>query len=73
MLLNEDQAKKLLEYTGRMPIKQLALSMTVAKFKRLYQAGATPALVSQCAAELNLMFERAPANMKPDYEWIITL
>jgi hypothetical protein len=47
--------------------------MTVTKFKRLYQAGAGQELVSQCAAELNLMFERFPVNMKPDYEWIAAL
>jgi hypothetical protein len=47
--------------------------MTITKFKRLYQAGAKPELVARCAAELNLMFERFPVNMKPDYEWIAAL
>jgi hypothetical protein len=73
MQLTEEQTKKLLEYPDRIPIKQLALSMTLAKFKRLYQADAAPALVSKCAAELNLLFERFPANMKPDYERIAAL
>jgi hypothetical protein len=73
MRLSEEQTKKLLEYPGRMAIKQLALSMTVTKFKRLYQAGAGHELVSRCTAELNLMFERFPVNMKPDYEWIAAL
>jgi hypothetical protein len=73
MLLSETQTKKLLEYQGRMAIKQLALSMTVTKFRRLYQTGGEPALISECAAELNLLFERFPAVMQPDYEWIIRL
>ncbi|MDR0554096.1 MAG: hypothetical protein LBG76_04785 [Treponema sp.] len=73
MRLSETQIKKLLEYPGRIRIKQLALSMAVTKFKRLYQTDAGLELVSQCAAELNLMFERFPTNMKPDYEWITRL
>jgi hypothetical protein len=73
MWLSEDQTKKLLEYQGKIMIKQLALSMTLTKFKRLYQAGAKPEVVSRCTVELNHIFEQSPANMRPDYEWITAL
>ena len=73
MELSDMQTKKLLEYPGRMQIKQLGLNMALTRLRWVYQSNPTPETVSRCARTLNLLFQKYAGIMRADYEWIISL
>jgi hypothetical protein len=73
MRISDEQAKKLLEFTGRPQITQLALSMALTQFKKRYKSEPSPAIVARCAAELNAILEKFAPLMKADYDWITKL
>jgi hypothetical protein len=71
--LNDSQTRKLLEYTGQMQIKQLALNMALTRLKTRYKLESTPAVVSKCTEDLNAIFEKFSTIMENDYNWITKL
>jgi hypothetical protein len=73
MRINDAQAKKLLEFTGRPQLTQMALSMALTQFKKRYRAEPSPDVVVQCAEALNVMLEKFAPLMKADYDWIAKL
>jgi hypothetical protein len=73
MKLNDSQTKKLLEYTGQVQIKQLALNMALTRLKARYKLDSTPAAISKCTADLNAIFDKFAPIMENDYNWIVKL
>lgn len=73
MELKDNQVKKLLEYTGKIEIKQLAMNMALTRLKFLYKSSSDQNILSQCTREINALLKKFSAIMKDDYEWIIKL
>jgi hypothetical protein len=73
MRISDEQTKKLLDFTGRPQITQLALSMTLTQFKKRYRAEPSSDTVARCTAEINTMLDKFAPLMKADYDWITKL
>jgi uncharacterized iron-regulated protein len=73
MKLSDVQTRKLLEYSGQPQLKQLALNMALTRLKKIYKESPTSANLDKCTSELNAIFEKFSAIMKPDYDWIVSL
>jgi hypothetical protein len=71
--LSDSQTKKLLEYTGQIQLKQLALNMALTRLKTRYKTDSSPDTITQCTKDLNAIFEKFEAIMGNDYDWIIKL
>ena len=71
MELKDNQVKKLLEFSGKVEIKQLAMNMALTRLKFVYKQN--PAALSQCTADINALLKKFSSIMKDDYEWIIKL
>jgi hypothetical protein len=71
--LNDSQTKKLLEYTGQVQLKQLALNMALTRLKTRYKSDSTPATISKCTEDLNAIFDKFASIMESDYNWIVKL
>jgi hypothetical protein len=73
MKLSDVQTKKLLEYNGQLQLKQLALNMALTRLKKNYREDPTPGNLGKCTSELNAIFDKFSAIMKPDYDRIVSL
>jgi hypothetical protein len=73
MHVTEEQTKKLLEYEGAAPFKQLAMTFALNRFKTKYAADPSDEVVAAYTKELNTFFEKYESIMKNDYDWIISL
>ena len=73
MQLSEVQVKKLLLYSGKMPLTQLGLSMLMTRLSRKYQANPSPQLVKSATIEINEFLKKFAAIMEQDYKWMSQL
>jgi hypothetical protein len=71
--LDDSQTKKLLEYTGQVQLKQLALNMALTRLKTRYKADSTPDTISKCTKDLNAILDKFAPIMENDYNWIVKL
>jgi ATP-dependent protease HslVU (ClpYQ) peptidase subunit len=71
--LNDAQTKKLLEYTGSIQFKQLALNMMLTRLKGMYKANQTSVTLAKCTAEFNALFDKFARIMQSDYDQIVKL
>ncbi|MDR3239622.1 MAG: hypothetical protein LBT44_05995 [Clostridiales bacterium] len=73
MRLRDSQTKKLLEFSGQIKLKQLAMNMALTRLKGLYKQNPTPSTISKCTSDLNALLQKFASIMKDDYEWIVSL
>ncbi|MDR3349588.1 MAG: hypothetical protein LBO03_08360 [Acidaminococcales bacterium] len=73
MKISEAQTKKLMEFNGTVSLKQLALKMTLTRFKGIYKHNPSDHVVAECTNQINEMFDKFGSIMQSDYEWIVKL
>ena len=71
--LKDNQVKKLLEYSGKPELKQLAVNMAVTRLKFMYKQNPAPAVLSQCTSEMNALLNKIASIAQDDYSWIVKL
>jgi hypothetical protein len=69
--LNDVQTKKLLEHAGTFMIQHLALRMLITRLKMVYRAN--PNSLAKNTADINNLIQKFSKDIKPDYDWIISL
>lgn len=70
MKLSENQVRKLLQSSGAIQTSQLGLNLMLTRLKGLYSKQPTPAVLSQCANEINGFLQKFAAVMQKDYEML---
>ena len=73
MELSDEQTRKLLEYPGRLPIRQLGLNMSLTRLRQAYRANPTAVTISQCRAALNQLLQTYAGIMRDDYDRMLDL
>ncbi|MDR3305743.1 MAG: hypothetical protein LBS85_06975 [Clostridiales Family XIII bacterium] len=73
MRITDAQSKKLLEYSGTVQLKQLAMSFALTRFKNKYKANPSPEVIASCTNDLNLLFSKYESIMRDDFAWITSL
>jgi len=73
MKLNEVQTRKLMEYKGRLDIKQLVLSLAITKNKLNYMKDNSPSSLSSITQSLNTILNKYEPATQADYQLIINI
>ena len=68
MKLNDMQTRKLMEYKGKLDIKQLVLSLAITKNRLSYMKDNTPAALSAITQNLNSILNKYEAATQADYK-----
>ena len=58
MRLSDAQTKRLLEYEGKLEIKQLVLSLSITKNRMKYNKDKSPSNLSSIAKDINAIIEK---------------
>ena len=73
MKLTEAQTRKLMEYKGKLEIKQLVLSLAITKNRINYNKDKSPSALSSIALDLNSIIKKYESTVKADYKYIISI
>ena len=73
MNLSESQVKKLLLYTGNVPITQIGLSLLITRLSRKYQNEPSLHVLKDSTNELNTFINKFSSIMVSSYDWIVSL
>ncbi|MDR2005760.1 MAG: hypothetical protein LBP78_00730 [Acidaminococcales bacterium] len=73
MKISEAQTKKLIEFDGIVSLKQVALKMTLTRFKGIYKHNPSDRVIAECASQINDMLAKFGSIMQSDYDWIMKL
>jgi len=67
MSLDERQTRKLMEYEGKLDIKQLVLSFAITRNRLNYRKDNSPTSVTTITQNLNEVLQKYGAAAQPDY------
>jgi len=73
MHLNETQARKLMEYKGKLDIKQLVLSLAITKNRLNYMKDNSQPALSSITANINSILDKYEAATQADYKLITNI
>jgi len=73
MNLNDTQTRKLMEYKGKLDIKQLVLSLAITKNRLSYMKDNSPSSLSSITQNLNSIIAKYETTTQADYKMIINL
>ena len=68
MKLNEAQARKLMEYKGKLDIKQLVLNLAITKNRLSYLKDNSPSSLSAITQNLNSILAKYEAATQADFK-----
>ena len=73
MKLSEAQTRKLMEYKGKLDVKQLVLNLAITKNRLNYMKDNSPSALSAITQNLNAILEKYQAAAQSDYKLISIL
>ena len=73
MKLTEEQTHRLMEYKGKLEIKQLVLSLAITKNRLNYSKDKSPSALSAITRDLNLIIEKYKTATQADYQSITSI
>ena len=73
MKLSEAQTRKLMEYKGKLELKQLVLSLAITKNKLSYAKDNSPSSLTAVMQNLNAILEKYETATQADYRLISNL
>ena len=73
MKLNDVQTQKLMEYKGKLDIKQLVLSLAITKNRLSYMKDSSPSSLTAITQNLNAILTKYETAVQPDFQLISNL
>ena len=73
MRLNDIQTKKLMEYKGKLEVKNLVLNLAITKNRLSYMGDQSPSSIKGITQNLNTILEKYKTAVQTDYAAIINI
>jgi len=71
--LTEEQVKRLLEYEGKIEIKQFILSLAITTNRMKYEKDNSPSCLSTIVKDLNAVIDKYKSSVYQDYMSITSI